>query len=90
MAWEVWNAFPAITETFLCLGTNPSEVTAHQLNKLERYIVLLYGRTNCMDKVDECRKHLFTKKGRAYDSIPPTQSALLQHIRRAIYQGGFV
>lgn len=27
MAFEVWNAYPAVTETFLSLGMNPSEVT---------------------------------------------------------------
>ena len=51
VAFEVWNAFPDITETFLCLGRNPSEVTEDQLSKIERYIVLLYDRTSDIDKV---------------------------------------
>ena len=38
-------------------------------------------------QVNELRHHLFTKKGKMPDSIPPTSNALLQHIRRAIYQG---
>ena len=38
--------------------------------------------------IDETRKYLFTKKGRAMNVIPPTRAALVQHIRRAVYQGG--
>ena len=51
IAFEVWNAFPEITETFLCLGTTPNEITLDQLNKLERYVVLLYDCTSYLDKV---------------------------------------
>lgn len=29
---------------------------------------------------------LFTQKGRQLDQIPPTKAALLQHVRRAVYQ----
>ena len=32
---------------------------------------------------------LFTMKGRAMDAIRPTRASLLQHIKRAVYQGGY-
>lgn len=60
------------------------------------FIRLLYFSEILIDvmvlsvQVDECRKYLFTKKGHTYHSIPTTQSAPMQHIRRATYQGGFV
>ena len=34
------------------------------------------------------RKELFTKKGRPIENIPPTKGALIQHIKRAVLQGG--
>ena len=40
--------------------------------------------------VDSARKHMFTLKARPIDAIPPTRAALLQHARRATYQGGRV
>ena len=30
--------------------------------------------------------HIFTKQGRKADTIPPTEDALLQHCKRAVYQ----
>ena len=41
-------------------------------------------------QVNDARMHLFKKKGRALEGIPPTQAALEQHIRRAVYQGGYI
>lgn len=32
----------------------------------------------------------FSKKSRTLEKIPPTQAALLQHTKRAVYQGGYV
>ncbi len=42
-----------------------------------------------MKCVNDERQFLFTKQGRDVNSIPPTQAALHQHIRRAVYQGGW-
>lgn len=58
--------------------------------KIERFIVLLYSRTSDQDKVNEARKQLFSQGGRAIENIPPTQAALLEHLKRATYQGGHV
>ena len=44
--------------------------------------------TTC--KVDEARFDLFARKQRAYDAIPPTQAALKEHIKRAVFQAGHV
>ena len=55
---------------------------------LERYTIVLYDRTSSMMNIDEARQLFFTKKGQAMDAIPPTRAALVQHIKRAVYQGG--
>lgn len=57
---------------------------------LYKYVIPFFKLILIFKQVDECRKDLFIKKGRSYDLIPPTQSALLQHIRRATYQGVFI
>ncbi|KAK7113984.1 hypothetical protein V1264_000124 [Littorina saxatilis] len=57
---------------------------------LERFVVLLYDKTsNCVD-VNNARKHLFTKTGRQIDHIPPSKEALIQHCKRAVYQGAHI
>lgn len=57
---------------------------------LERFVVLLYDRTSEESEVDVAKKQLFCTKNRSIDAIPPTSAALLQHTKRAIYQGGYI
>ena len=52
------------------------------------FIIRIYVCTNSKVNIDEARQELFTMKGRVMDTIPPTRAALLQHIKRAVYQGG--
>ncbi len=51
---------------------------------LERFTILLYNRTSTIVNIDDARRELFTKRGRAMDALPPTKAALVQHIRRAV------
>lgn len=88
-AWDVWKVFPALTPILKVLKT-PDDITEESLAVLERFVVLLYNRTSSLTKVNEVRQELFSKKSRSLDSIPPTRAALEQHIRRAVYQGGYV
>ena len=57
---------------------------------IERFVILLYDRTSNLAKVNEARQELFSKKSRTLEKTPPTQAALLQHTKRAVYQGGYV
>ena len=57
---------------------------------LERFVVLLYDHTSSLVKVDEVRQELFSKQSRNLDSIPPTRASLEQHVKRAVFQGGYV
>ena len=49
--------------------------------------MLLYDRTSDhVSNNDAARKQLFTQKSRSLENLPPTQPALVQHIKRASYQ----
>ncbi len=58
------------------------------LEPLERFVVLLYDRTNGLGSVNQARKYLFTQKSRTINNIPPTKASLMQHTKRAAYQAG--
>ena len=89
-AWEVWQACNEFTETFQRLSTPPFYLTVNNREVLERFVVLMYDKTsNCID-VNSARKKLFVKKGRQINNISPTSEALLQHFKRAVYQGGHI
>uniref|UniRef100_UPI00358F0BB1 uncharacterized protein n=1 Tax=Myxine glutinosa TaxID=7769 RepID=UPI00358F0BB1 len=87
-AWAVWETFPEVTNAFLDLASAPSEISEDTLATLERYVVLLYDRTCTCSEVNLARNKLFAKKSRSIEAIPPTQAALVQHVKRATYQGG--
>ena len=90
-AWTAWMAYPAITNTFLTLLSQPRNILeSEELQKIERFVILMYSKTCTLSRVNEARKELFARSGRSIDNIPPTQGALIQHIKRAIYQASFI
>ena len=48
--------------------------------------MVLYDQTNELDNVDTARMELFCHGNKSMEKIPPTQCALLQHLKRAAYQ----
>ena len=87
---KTWRSFNAVTEVFARLVTRPTSLDNICMSVLESYVVLMYDRGSDETTVDSARKHMFTSKARSIDAIPPTRAALLQHARRATYQGGHV
>ena len=91
VCWQAWQAYEEVTETLEYLASNPFEILdvhSDHFWKIERLIVILYDRTSPLSTVNEVREELFCRKNRSVDRIPPTQDALLQHVRRAVYQAG--
>ncbi|CAB3981604.1 Hypothetical predicted protein, partial [Paramuricea clavata] len=90
-AWQAWQAFEDVTGTFVYLASHPFEklyLDSESFQKLERLTVILYDRTSSLSSVNETRKELFCQKSPPMEKLPPTQDALLQHIRRTVYQAG--
>ena len=52
----------------------------------------MYDRSSAATGVDEAKLHMFTRKQRPYDSIPPSQADLREHakLKRAAYQVGVI
>lgn len=89
-AWDTWTSFPEATATFSILSNMPSELSAEHLSTVVRFVNLLYDRTSSFVSVNDGRQYLFTKKNRAMDGIPPSQAAFVQHVKRGVYQAGYV
>lgn len=89
-AFDVWKSFGDLTPVLCSLSSDPSSFQAEHMSVMESFVVLMYDRTCQETEVNAARKHMFCTKSRSIDAIPPTAAALLQHTKRAIYQGGFV
>jgi hypothetical protein len=88
--WDTWSRCSEITECFAILSSQPTINDVESLLKhVERFIVILYDRGSKASSVNEARMEMFSKQGRGMEAIPPTQSALLQHMKRAVYQAGY-
>jgi hypothetical protein len=86
-AWDIWMTCACVTRAFCVLAATPDGID-DWMGPLERFVVLLYDRTSTQESANQPRKQLFTQTGRTIDGIPPTQTALIQHTRRAAYQAG--
>ena len=88
-AWDTWNAYPDVTNTFLVLSQPAPSISEDNMRILERFVILLYDKSSDLSEVYQARKALFAK-GRQLDRIPPTKAALLEHSKRAAYQAGHI
>jgi hypothetical protein len=84
------TCFPAVTEAFVDVTAVETEIYKATLCVVERFVIATYDRTGDCTALDAARKHLFTKKFRSLESLPPTdqykfilaacQSAILQTV----------
>ena len=75
--WEAWSAFHDVTAAFRVLSNAPTvDVVDEVMPVLEHYVTIMYDRTSTCMNVNEARRHLFTRKGRDIEAIPPTSDAL--------------
>lgn len=89
-AWQVWAVFPEITTALLHLSNAPPAIMDKDFDAIQRFVILTDDRGSTDTDVYTARLHLFSKLERQMESIPPSQAALLQHVKRATYQGGHI
>ncbi len=68
----------------------PLALTSADIEVFERYVVSLYSSTCPLMEVNHARKQIFAQSSRSFEYLPPTKAALLEHIKRATYQAGYV
>ena len=88
-AWSVWASFPELTDALLAISSAPPHVPDEAMQVIERFVILMYDRTSPCTDIDIARKNIFAKRSTA-ERIPPSHAALQQHIKRAVYQDGFI
>jgi len=84
-----WSSY-IFKSLFSRLSQSSSQKSEDHVKLLERFVVLLYKRTSTLQNVNEVRKRLFAFGNRQLENIPPTSSALLQHVKREVLQAGHV
>lgn len=88
--WDTWKNNKNFSPTFATLSRSPKEISDRLFQDIQLYVIKAYDKTSNLKSVNQCRKHLVTKKNRALESIPPTEDALMQHVKRAAFQAGHI
>jgi hypothetical protein len=88
--WDVWKKYPEVTDTFIDLFLVPGVISESIATDLQRFVIKLNDVNTDCDNVNVARKRLFSNKGKTTENISPTHDALMQHVRRAVYQAGHV
>ena len=78
-----------LTEVFTQLGESPTEVTPHQMNVIERYLLEVYGSRATSLGAARLDMHRKSKENNLR-SLPPNINSLCQHVLRACYQAGYL
>ena len=78
-----WAVFKEHHHLLQGLGDGPT-LCAETVQDAEEFVCRVYGSV-VTNSIDEVRSYLFVK-GLSMDQLPPTQDALLYHIKRSHYQ----
>ena len=89
-AFQAWKSFPDVTSVFQLLSSPKESISEEEMEKIERFIIIMYSRTCPLSNINDARQAIFAQGTKTIDHIPPTQASLVQHIRRATYQAGHV
>ena len=89
-AFQAWKCYPEATEVFRALSLPQTILSEQQFRVLERFVVIMYSRTSPHQDVNHARQSMFSQGTRSIESIPPTQAAFEQHVKRAAFQAGHV
>ena len=89
-AYETWKSFPQVSASFGHLSARLDSISGADFEMIGKFVILLYSRTCLASSINEARQLLFSQGTRTLNNIPPTEDALLQHVKRAAHQAGFI
>ena len=83
-AWNAWDTFPEVTDTFVAINQPHTQLTAHEASG-----VLMYSK-NCRSiSVNEARKLMFTVGLRPLEFIPQTPACVVSTHKASIVHRSF-
>ena len=62
------------------------QMNSDAVNDKIKFVVWLYDKTADTNQINEIHYKLFAQKNSNPENLPPTEDALIQHIRRVSYQ----
>ena len=60
------------------------------MERIERFVVLMYSKTCASLSANDVRYNLFFAGSHSLENIQPTQAALFEHVKRSVLQASFI
>ena len=79
-----------MTRTLCNLEEAPDTLALADIKVIEAFIVNLYSSICPFIEVDKARQFIFAQTSRGFDALPPTKTALIEHIKRVVLQAGYI
>ena len=70
-------------------GPDLFSIDSVHMQRIVRFVVLMYSKGCGVARVNEARHRLFANGSRSLQNRPPTQPALFQHVKRELLQASF-
>ena len=85
---KLYTEVQATFATFLFNPFREISIDSAEFKVIQRFVVLLYAKTSQHRLVNDARLELYFQNSQNLERIPPTADALLNHVKRAIFQTG--
>ena len=89
-SYGMWSTRPDLTTTLCYLMERPLTITLEDIKVIDSYVVTLYSVTCSFTEVNQDHQQIFAQSSCTFEYLPPTKTALIEHIKRATYQAGYV
>ena len=89
-AYAKWSTRPELT-TMLChLMDKPVTPSSDDIAVIESFAFSLYSVSCTLTDVNQARQQIFAQSFSTFQYLPPTKAALVEHVKRATHQAGYV
>ena len=68
----------------------PETPSSDDIAVTESFVISLYSIYCTLTDVNQARQQIFAQSSCTFEYLPPTEAALVEHIKRTTYQAGYV
>ncbi|CAE1268792.1 unnamed protein product [Acanthosepion pharaonis] len=84
-AWQTWDVCDEASGVFSKLSLYPPVVDDEDIETLEKFVVMMYGRFSTAEDIDDARLDMFARKQRSYEAMSSIRAAQKKHVKRCIW-----
>ena len=91
-AYAKWSTRPELTTTLCHLMDKPETPSSDGIAVIESFVISLCSVSCTLTDVNQARQQIYAQSSRTFEYmyLPPTKTALVEHVKRTTHQSGYV